>query len=537
MNERYVLAIDMGTGAVKVALISRAAEVAASATRPIGTRLLPQGGAEQDPHEWWAQVSDAAREVIRQAAPPPQSVAAVVCTGQWSVTVPVDAAGNALHNAISWMDGRGGRYNRALIDGWPKVGGYEVRKLLKWIKLTGGAPTRSGVDGLGHILYFKNERPEIYRAAHKFLEPMDYLNLRLTGRAAASYGTIYPYWLTDNRDANRIVYHPELLRLSGIDRDKLPDLHPVNAVLGPLQPVVAADLGLPPSTPVVMGSCDGHSAAIGAGAVRDYEGYFYVGTTSWLSCHVPQKKTDLMHMIATGPSALPGRYVVMAEQGMAGRCLEFLKDNLLFPADDPAVHIPEDPYGYLNQLAASVPPGSHGLIFTPWINGVLVPADDPFTRSAFFNQTARTTRAHYVRAVMEGVAFNLRWLKIYVEKFIGRPFPQLRFIGGGALSDVWCQIMADILRCPVHQVAHPRNANGVGAALAAFAALGELQVEDMPALVKVARVYTPDPAHTVVYDRLFEQFLRLYKRMKPIYQQLHRRQGGSSLGRPTGMGA
>ena len=212
----------------------------------------------------------------------------------------------------------------------------------------------------------------------------------------------------------------------------MPDLRPVNAVLGELKPEVAAELGLLPGTRVVMGSGDSHAATVGAGCVRDYDGYFSIGTTAWLSCHVPWKKTDVAHSIATMPAALPGRYIVSAEQGTAGRCLEFLKNNILFPVNG-QTPASSDLYGILNAEAGQVAAGSDGLIFTPWINGVLAPREDHYTRSAFFNQTARTTRAHYVRAVMEGVAFNLRWLKGHVEKFIGRPFAQLNFIGGGAV--------------------------------------------------------------------------------------------------------
>jgi xylulokinase len=518
---RHVLAIDMGSGSAKAALVSRQGEVVAAATRPIRTTFLPGGGAEQDPREWWTAVVDAAEGALRDAALAPERVVAVKCVSQWSVTTPVDAAGEPLANAISWMDTRGGPYNRRLVQGPIRFGGYDVLKLWRWIRLTGGAPVQSGVDALGHILYLKHERPDVYAETRAFLEPMDYLNLRLTGRIAASYGTVFPYWLTDNRDPRRIDYDPGLLGLAGIERAKLPDLLPVDAVLGPLRPDVADRLGLAPATPVLVGACDGHAATIGAGAVRDYEGYFYVGTTAWLSCHVPTKKADLLHMLTTMPAALPGRYMVMAEQGMAGRCLEFLKDNLLFPEGDDGVAPTADPYAVLDAHARRVPPGSDGLVFMPWINGVLVPADDSHTRSAFVNQSARTTRAHYVRAVMEGVAYNLRWLRRYVERFVGRPFADLAFIGGGALSDVWCQIQADVLGCPVRQVANPRYANAVGAALAAFAALGEMTLDDMARAVRVAAVYRPDPAAQAVHDRQFAAFLDFYRRMKPVYKRLN----------------
>jgi len=442
----------------------------------------------------------------------------MVCTTQWSVTVPVDQQGHALSNAISWLDTRGGRHNRALTDGWPKVGGYGASKLLNWIRLTGAAPTLSGVCGLGHVLYLKNEQPDIYARAYKFLEPMDYLNARLTGKIAATFGTIFPYWLTDNRDPGNIRYDPGLVRASGVDREKLPDLLPVNAVLGELRANVASELGLQPGTRVVVGSGDSHAATIGAGCVRDFDGYFSIGTSSWLSCHVPFKKTDIVHSLYTMPASLAGRYMVGAEQGVAGRCLDFLKNNILFPGNgQPA----SDLYSILNHEAAQVAPGSDGLIFTPWINGVLAPGEDPYTRSAFFNQSARTQRAHYVRAVMEGVAFNLCWLKGHVEKFIGRRFPHLNFIGGGATSEVWCQILADVLGCPVRRLANARNASAVGAALAAFATLGEITLDEIPRITRISDTYHPDERNRRVYHDQFREFLEFYKRMKPIYKRLN----------------
>lgn len=519
--DRYILAIDMGSSAVKATLVSSHGELAGTGLAGIETQLLPEGGAEQDPQQWWSAAMTAAKAALSEAAVPPDRIIAVVCTTQWAVTVPVDEGGNPLSNAISWLDTRGGRYNRAVTSGWPKLGGYGASKLQAWIRITGAAPSLSGVCGLGHLLYFRNERPDLYARAHKFLEPMDYLNARLTGKIAATYSTIFPYWLTDNRDPNHIDYHPGLLRMAGVDRSKLPDLAPVNTVLGELKPEVAAELGLAPGTRLVMGSGDSHAATIGAGCVRDFDGYFSIGTSAWLSCHVPFKKTDIFHAMYTMPANLSGRYMVGAEQGVAGRCLDFLKNNILFPANGRPPLADTDLYAILNAEAERVRPGSDGLIFTPWINGVLAPSEDPYTRSAFFNQSGRTTRAHYARAVMEGVAFNLRWLKGHVERFIGRRFPHLNFIGGAAMSEVWCQIQADILGCPVRRVAGARSASSVGAALAAFYALDELPLENIPQLVKIAQTYLPNDETRAVYDRQFREFLAFYRATKPIYKRLN----------------
>lgn len=511
---RYVLAIDMGSGSAKAAVVSSAGEVVASGLAPIRTILCDGGGVEQDPEEYWSAVCAAAKAALGAANVARENVIAVACTTQWAVTIPVDENGRALMNAVSWMDSRGGKYNRALSAGWPKIQGYGLAKALKWIRLCGGAPVASGADGLGHVQLIRNERPEVYARTHKFLEPMDYLNLRLTGRFAASFGTMFTYWATDNRDPNRIDYSPALLEISNLERAKLPDLFPPNHVLGTLKPEVADELGLARETRVVMGSCDLQAATIGAGAVEDFEGYFYIGTTAWMSCHVPAKRTDPVHMLSTMPAAIAGRYIVTAEQGVAGRCLEFLKD-ILYPGAD------ADAYDEMNALAAAIRPGCDGLIFTPWLGGVMAPAEDAATRSAFLNQTMRTTRGHYVRAVMEGIAFNLRWLRGYVEKFIGHPFEKLAFIGGGATSNLWCQILADILGCPIRQVANPRNANAAGAAMAAFVALGAIEARQIPALVRIARVYDPIGDNRKLYDARFREFMEIYRRNRAIYRRLN----------------
>ena len=518
-TDLYVLAIDMGSSSVKASIVSSRGELAGSGLRRIDTHLFPNGGAEQNSEQWWAACVGAAQAAIQMAAIPPERVIAVACTTQWAVTVPVDRGGRAISNALHWMDTRGGPYSRAVVGGWPRVGGYGGSKLIRWIRMTGGAPALSGVDGFGHVQYLRCERPQVYDSAYKFLEPMDYLNARLTGRIAASYSTIFPYWVTDNRNPLRVEYRPELLRAAGIEREKLPDLLPVDSVLGELTAQAAAQLGLARGTKVMMGTGDSHSATIGAGCVTDYEGYFCIGTSAWLSCHVPSKKTDVVHAIYTMPAALPGRYIVGAEQGAAGRCLDYLNNNILSPKN----HRDEsrDVYGELNAEAATVAPGCNGLIFTPWIHGVLAPSEDPHTRSAFFNQSARTTRAHYIRAVMEGVAFNLHWLKGHVEAFVGRRFDRLTFIGGAACSDVWGQILADILGCPVRQAANPRSANAIGAALAAFRTLGHIDIGAIPGLVRTTRTFDPNTQNARVYAEQFREFLEFYKKTRPIYRRLN----------------
>ncbi len=516
--DRHILAIDLGTSALKVALVSTAGDVVAAEQETCQVDLLPGGGAEQDPEGWWDLITRASSRLAARGVVPPDSIAAVCCTAQWSGTVPVAADGSPVRNAIIWMDSRGAAYARSITSGPVRVQGYGVDKLARWIRISAGLPTRSGKDPVAHIGWLKTAEPDAYRRTQLFLEPKDWLNLRLTGRAAASYDSIALHWVTDNRHPDRIDYDPVLLRLAGLDRAKLPELMAATDILGPVLAGQAAALGIPAGIPVVVGTPDLQSAAIGSGATRDFQAHLYVGTSSWLTCHVPFKKTDLLRNIASLPAAIPGRYFVADEQETAGAALTFLRDRLLFPAGD----APADAYRQFDAMAAESPPGSGGLIFTPWLYGERTPVEDHFIRGGFHNLSLSAGRNDLVRAVLEGVALNARWLLQAVERFTKCRLEPIRFIGGGARSDVWCQIFADVLDRTIEQVADPVNANARGAAMLAAVALGELDFFSVPGRVKVARTYRPQPVNADLYAMLFAEFVGLYKRNRKAHARLNR---------------
>ncbi len=521
-SPKFILAIDLGTSALKVALVTTDGEIRACEQAAQSVTLLPNGGAEQKPDDWWQAIVQTAQRVLSQQVAPVDDIIAIACTTQWSGTVAVDRAGNPLHNAIIWMDARGAPYIQRVTGGGIAIEGYGITKLVPWLRKTGGIPGHAGKDSIAHILWLKHERPDIYRATHKFLEPKDYLNLRLTGKFAAGYDSIILHWVTDNRRIAHVEYDAQLLKLVGVPRDKLPDLKPAASVLGTLAPEMAREFGLREDVRVVMGTPDVQSAALGSGAVRDFDAHLYVGTSAWLCCHVPFKKTDLTHNMASLPSALPNRYLLTNEQESAGACLTYLRDNLFFPDDALATPQPAHAYRAFDALAANVPAGSDKLIFTPWLYGERTPVEDHRVRGGFFNQSLQTTRAHLVRAVMEGVAYNARWLCDAVEQFCGRPPDALNFIGGGANSDVWSQIFADVLNRPIHQVRDPVQANVRGVALLASVALGVMPAAEIPAHVAIAKRFAPNPETRRVYDELFAEFKNLYRANKKIYARLNR---------------
>jgi xylulokinase len=428
-------------------------------------------------------------------------------TGQWSGTVAVDRAGEPLHPALIWMDSRGASEVDAVAGSPFGVLPYSVPRLLRWIALTGGAPAKSGKDALAHILYLRRQRPDVYGGAHYFLEPKDYINYRLTGVAAAGYDSIALHWVTDNRRIDRVNYHPGLLKLAGLEREKLPPLIAPESEIGPLAKQAADHLGLPTGVRVVLGAPDVHATAIGSGAVRAGSPHLYVGTSTWLSCHLPFKKTDVLHNMASLPASLAGHYLLMNEQECAGACLTQLKDRILAPNDGSA---PSLSFADLDRIAEGAPPGSDNLLFLPWLYGERSPVEDHLLRGGFFNYSLRTTRAHLVRAVLEGIALNARWLLGYAERFAGQRFDRLRLVGGGGKSRLWSQIYADVLDRPVLIPEDPALVSLRGIAALGFGALGECSVPEYAERTRIVETLTPRRELRSLYDELYAAFLGYY---------------------------
>lgn len=521
-EETFVVAVDLGTGGPKAIVLDGRGNIRADASQTVELQLLPDGGAEQDPQEWWRAVVATVRTALAGAAVSPQRVVGLGCTAQWAGTVAVDQAGHAVGNAVIWLDARGSPYVRRVAGGPVAIMGYDVRKMTRWVRLTGGAPTLSGRDPVGHILYLRHDRPDVYQSASVFLEPVDYLNLRLTGRVCSSWDAIGLHWVTDNRNINAIRYDRDLIKMADLDAAKLPELVPTGTVIGGLTAQAARELGLVEGTPVVTGTGDLHSAAVGSGAVGDLEAHLYIGTSSWISCHVPWKKTDALHNVASIPSAISGRYVVADEHETAGACLNFLRDNLLFPSDGLGTPAPADFFDRCNEIAATVAPGAGGVLFTPWLNGERSPVDDHTIRSGFHNMSLSTTRSDLVRAVFEGVALNNWWLLGTVERFVKKRLDHLAFIGGGANSPLWAQMHADVLDRTVRTIKEPRLANARGAGLLALLALGQIRLTEVPSMVEAAAEYRPEPGNTRIYRRMGKEFVELYKRNKAIHRRLNR---------------
>jgi len=520
-DPRLVLAVDLGTSGCKCALVALDGTVHGWAFRPVPLQV--QGArAEQDPNDWWNAFLGAAAELLGPDAARRRRVVAVCCSAQTEGTVCIDREGRTLGPAMTWLDARGAAAiarrarGRAL-----NIEGYGPLKLWRWLRLTGGAPSLSGRDSAGHMAYLHDQERERYDATHQFLNVPDFLNLRLTGRACATQDSILTSWVTDNRDLARVRYDAGLIRMLGLDAAKLPPIVRSTEVLGELLPAVARELGLAPQTVVVAGAIDTSAVAVGASVV-DFEPHLYLGTSSWLGAHLPFMKTDVRHKIAAVPCAVEGRYLALALQSTAGANLSFLRDRILFHPDELATD-EEHPalYETLNHIAARVPPGARGLIYTPWLQGERTPVDDPCLRAGLLNLSLEHSREDIFRAILEGVALNTRWMLEPFARLLGRAAGAITAVGGGAQSEVWCQIIADVTGRAIRQPESPIQANAIGAAFIAGVGIGALRFADLAALRRIRRTYEPVRALNGLYGDKFEAFKEVRTRLAPLYQRLN----------------
>jgi xylulokinase len=300
--------------------------------------------------------------------------------------------------------------------------------------------------------------------------------------------------------------------MSGVAVDRLPPLVPGGSVVGTVLPEVAAAIGIPAEARVVTGAPDLQNAVVASGCIDLHQAHMSLGTSAWVSCPVPRKKTDIVRQMASVPGIGNGTYVLANNQDNAGRCLEWFRNGFA----------PETSYDELEALAEAAEPGAGGVIFTPWLTGERSPIDDRRARGGFHNVSLEADRGQLTRAVLEGVAMNMRWLLSGVERFVGERLDPIRLLGGGAQMDVWCQIMADVCDRSFERVADPLVGGLRGAGLFVGMAIGEVDAADVHGLVPVDRVFTPDPARRAVYDRLFAEFPKLYSRNKGMFARLNR---------------
>jgi xylulokinase len=411
----------------------------------------------------------------------PRDVLAMVYTTQMLGLVPMGADGQPMRPAIIWLDGRA-----------PEQAERLMRKFLgrRIFALVAGAEL-SGKDGMPKLLWLKENEPQIYHGMACFLDVNGYLTYRATDQMVFEWSGASAFGL----DLKKKDWLRGIIRYMGLDLEKFPPLVRSVDQVGGLTAEAARDCGLLEGTPIFGGGGDVPGAAVGSGAVGEGEG--------------------------------PDRALLLAEMETAGACLKWIADEF-YRHEQADPNIP-NVYALMDQDVDTIPPGSDFLVCTPWMYGERSPVADTWVRSTFFNLSADHSREHLLRAVYEGVAYNLRWMIEIVETHFGFPLPALRVVGGGAQGAPWMQIIADVTGRRVETVVNPQEAGAVGAALTAAVGLG--LYPDFAALknvVRVEREFEPQAHNAEVYDCLYQAYQRIYGCLRDLYREVNEVRFGDS---------
>ncbi len=490
------IGVDVGTTGARGVAVDQDGRVVGSATSSYPLLSPRPKWTEQDPAEWWAGATGVLGAVGRQVEDGGEQVSGIGLTGQMHGSVFLDSAGDVIRPALLWNDQRTAKQCEEITE---RVGSRQL------VQITGN-PALTGFQA-PKVLWLRDEEPEHYERVARILLPKDYVRYQLTGEFATdtsdAAGTLF-------LDLGARTWSGEVLAALEVPREWLPTVYESPQATGSLGPAVAGQLGLPAGIPIAAGGGDNAAAAIGTAITRDGLMSSSIGTSGVLFAHADECTLDPSGRVHAFCHAVPGRYCLLAVTLSAGGSLRWWRD------------VTGVGYGQLVSEAETVPPGAEGLVFLPYLTGERTPHLDPEARGAFVGLTARHTRAHLTRALMEGVLFSLRDGLEIVEGLGVRP-TEIRATGGGASAPLWLRLQADIYGSPVHRLALEEGA-AYGAALLGHVASGSFRtVEEATAVVHTLDDVTePDPGRTEVYDELYDVYRSLYPSVR---EDMHRLAG------------
>ncbi len=519
MSTKYIITYDLGTTGNKAALFDIQLNLISQYKVDYPIYYPKKGWAEQEAEDYWNSMIETTKKIINQSKINTDDVKALICDCQMNCTVPISKTGDPLMRCINWLDTRAANITKKFRKGLIKVSGFGLRKLLMFIKITGGAPGINGKDPISHILWIKERKPDLYRDTYKFLSVKDFVVFKCTNNAITSRDLANTSWLMDtNQDV--LDWSEKILNKLDIDKEKLPEIKKSTEIAGELTQEAASELGLISGIPVFVGSGDITSAAIGSGAILENDIHICLGTADWVAAHTKERKKDLLHYTGSICSAKDD-YLCLSKQETGAACLDWARDNVFTGELDKYGDDKVALYTFLDEIVQKSPPGSKNLLFAPWLFGERSPLNDPDVRGGFYNLSLDHTRSELLRSIYEGVAFNIRWALEYVEKLVGTS-NSINIIGGGALSDVWCQILADILDREIVKMREPNLGSTRGSAVIALVGLGEIQrFSDAVSLIKVEQKFSPQTENQPTYDKLYDEFLKIYKRNKKMFKTLN----------------
>jgi xylulokinase len=497
----YLLAYDIGTTGAKAALFRKDATLIGSAYKQYETYYPRPGWVEQAPEDWWNAVVESTQELLEASAVEAADIAGISFSGQMMGQVPVNKDGKLLRERVPiWADARAGEQVQRVFE---RLGGYD-----KFYEITmqGHNPQ---LYALFRVMWLKANEPEIFNKVYKFLHSKEFIANRMTGNFATDYTD---QALSCTIDMKKRDWSEDMFRAAEISRDVFPDLHESIEVMGKMSKEAADTLGLVEGIPVVVGSGDGPAAAAGAGALLPGDAYFYIGSASWGGTIETEPIGDFQTKVIVHNHMVPklnhSQYVMYT----GAIAQQWAIENLFCETQA------DDVYKYASELAARIPFKENTALFLPYMRPGGAPYNNLNARGVFTGLGLNHKREHLFRAVLEGVAFNIRLFVERFEKFRGKKLASLNIIGGGSRNPFWMQLISDIAEMKVTTTALKQEANSFAAAQAAGVGVGIYKdFKEVKKLIKVEEEYSPTGGVSDFYAQKYKAFLEAYRGMLATY--------------------
>ncbi len=502
--EKLLLGIDIGTSACKVAAFDLQGKVLSQSTKEYKVYHPAPGYVEQDPNEWWDSVCAAIRETLSTGKIDPAQIAGIGIDGQSWSAIPIDKAGRVLHNTPIWMDTRAGDICKETIE---RVGFNKIFELSG----NGFEPTYSTPK----FLWFKKHMPEIYNSTYKFLQSNSFIAFRLTGEITQDKSQGYGVHSFNMKEGK---WEDNFCEELGFDREKLPEIYQCHEVIGQVTGEAASQTGLCKGTPVVAGGLDACCGTLGAGAIKVGQTQEQGGQAGGMSICVD---SAVAHpKLILGYHVVPELWLLQGGTVGGGGAIKWFKQELGAFEEAEGRATGKSPFKIMDEEAEKIPVGSEGLIFLPYMAGERSPLWDKDAKGVFFGLGYNKTRAHMIRAVMEGCAFALQHNMKTAEE-TGVRVDELLAMGGAANSRLWTQMKADITG-KVIKVPTSDTATTLGAAILAGVGTGLYKSfeQAVESTIVITRTHQPDSNNTKLYEKNYAVYLELYEKLKDTMQKI-----------------
>lgn len=498
------LVIDLGTTGLKIALINESGIIIAQRYKEYSILFPKSGYAEQDPELWWSSFIELCQSLNQSFPNKLAQIQAIGICGQMHTNVLLDKNFQVLRPAITWMDQRSREIVREINEDRNKAE-FIFQKTKNFITTTYTAP---------QLKWVKDNEPDIWSKVKHVLIAKDFLKWKLTGRMVTDFTDASGTLLFD---VANVSWSEDMFNFFEFSSSLFPELRPSDEIMGKINKKAAQLTGIKEGTPVVNGSSDNSAAALGAGMVKSGQATLIIGTAGVITVCSDKPLVDPQHKTLCWNYCMRGKWATLGILQTAGESLNWFKNA--FDRKGSAQSEVKDIFSEYNQLINKVPDGSEGLIFLPYLNGERTPYWDPFARGVFFGINLFSSKAHFIKAVMEGVSFALRNNVETVES-LGIKIKEMRAVGGGSKSPEWLEILGKVLNKPVYTI-KISDTGLIGNMLLSGKAIGlyrsiEKQAEKVVKLKN--KIYYPEKID--VYEKQYAIFLSLYDRLKDSFKAL-----------------